>query len=220
MPADDPIPDVPLEDDDLFDFDELIEQSEDVAEELSAELDEALTEMEPPSPAGETDFAAVIAPAIAPISAPAPQRESPARGLKPHLAVAALIVLGFANLSLVGLTWKSLDTTRELVANASIQGGGPIGSSVDPKGLTDGGLAFPPTSLGGPRPEGRAMLAAAGRAIEAGELGRARRSVHGLLAVIDRVRPSEREDIEARASFLIAETYRLEARRLGREVPR
>jgi hypothetical protein len=40
--------------------------------------------------------------------------------------------------------------------------------------------------------------------------------LQGLLAVIDRVEPPAREEIEAQAGFLIADSYRLEADALAR----
>jgi hypothetical protein len=133
--------------------------------------------------------------------------------------VLALVVLGLANLALVGLTWKSLDTTRQLVANTAqrpVEAAAPtLGSASSPRPLD-----FPPSTLGGPDPEGRAALEAAERALRAGEYEGARRAVYGLLAVIDRIPQAEREDVEARATFLVAETYRLQARDAGGAVAR
>jgi len=47
--------------------------------------------------------------------------------------------------------------------------------------------------------------------IQVGEYGQARRRIYALLAVIDRQPSSLREELEARASFLLARSYHLEA---------
>ena len=226
------------EGDDLFDFDELIEQSEEVADQLTAELDEALGEMTPaPEAAPAPEPVAPAAAEITPLGfrdpfwpEPDAEPELPeahadvpsraARGLRSQAVVIALVVLGLANLSLVGLTWKSLDTTRELVANAGMPRVGAAGPAESGSTSSRDPIDFPRSALGGPDPEGRAALRAAERALEAGEFVDARRAMYGLLAVIDRIPQAEREDVEARATFLVAETYRLQARHADGEVTR
>lgn len=47
--------------------------------------------------------------------------------------------------------------------------------------------------------------------IGAGHFARARQRIYSLLAIIDRLAPSDRDAVESRASFLLARTYHLEA---------
>jgi hypothetical protein len=67
----------------------------------------------------------------------------------------------------------------------------------------------------GALPEGFRSLDIARDMITRGEHVRARRLLHGLLAVMDRVQQPARAEIEARAAFLIADSFRLEAETLA-----
>jgi len=232
------------EGDDLFDFDELIKGAEETVDALTAELDEALAEVEPVPPPPSSAAPPAPVPQPAPVR-PAPEIsllgfrerfepirqaipvEDPDDGRAPGRTrlpmgpvLIALAVLGLANLSLVGLTWKSLDTTRELVASAGRPRVSEPSSLPSAASRPRDSIDFPKATLGGPDPEGRAALEAAERSLAAGELLTARRSAYALLAVIDHIPRAEREDVEARASFLVAETYRLQARRADQEVGR
>lgn len=62
-----------------------------------------------------------------------------------------------------------------------------------------------------PQPEGAAALTRARALLARGEHQRARETLYALLAVADRLPANERRDVEARARFLIADTWRLEA---------
>jgi len=216
------------EGDDLFDFDELIDGAEEVVDQLSNELDEALAEVqveEQPSPLPLLDAepAAVIdpapafvpAPPVPPLAALAPHApsESSGRGSRPSLTALALGVMMLANVALVGLTWKSLDTTQDLIA---VGGANPAVEHVpEPVSATTAAPAHVSTAslpLEDAPPEAYSTLFEAESSMERGEYRRARRTVFGLLAVIDRVPEEERSDVEAKAGFLVAESYRLEAR--------
>jgi hypothetical protein len=62
------------------------------------------------------------------------------------------------------------------------------------------------------QPEGFEALELASRALERGEFERARRALFSLLCVADRLEPAVREDVIARASFLIGDAFHAEAR--------
>ena len=120
-------------------------------------------------------------------------------------AIAAMVLL---NLLLVGLAWRSQDSTRELIqslgtsqAQAATQTHEDTGSRTANRGFSDLDV----------RAEGYETLDEASRAMERGEFQLAREMLFGLLAVIDRVEDSSRYDVEARAAYMIGDTYRLEA---------
>jgi hypothetical protein len=62
-----------------------------------------------------------------------------------------------------------------------------------------------------PRAEGEAALERALELAQRGETQRARETLYALLAVADRLPAATRRDVEARARFLVADTWRLEA---------
>lgn len=62
-----------------------------------------------------------------------------------------------------------------------------------------------------PNPENHPTFELAQAELQRGEYRRARQRVYGLLAIIDRLDPRVREDVEARANFLIARTWQAEA---------
>jgi hypothetical protein len=222
------------DDDDLFDFDELIEGAESVVDELTNELDDALggTEAGEPMPAPERFAAASdhafmqaesdMTPEPLATVAPVPAATAHAaagdekRVARVPILAACLVVLTLANVALVGLTWKSLDTTQDLIA----AGNAPLVIEREPAPAltpTTGEpgptvTSSPELPLADPPLEAYATLFEAETALGRGEFRRARRALFGLLAVIDRVPAEERADVEAKAGFLVAETYRLQAR--------
>ena len=143
----------------------------------------------------------------------------------PPVVVPLLLVVAVANLALVGLTWKSLRREERPSAPAEHATAGPAQSSAhgtgEPETHQAGGerhgdaLGRGLPHLAASRDEAWAALDDAERALEAGEFVPARRALYGLLTVLDRVEIAERPDIEARAGFLIAESYRLQALSLG-----
>ncbi len=221
--------------DDLFDFDELVENAGEIVEELTSEqvvaLDESpevvrellVEEMPSSTPGAQPVPAQEAAPTPPPAEAYAPGQPGlpVATARRPRLAfgVAALVVTMIANLALVGLTWKSLDTTRALVERAPA----PSSDATPRETVSEAPADVAPTDAGSllvkntppaedPPAAAYAVLFEAETSIDAGDFRRGRRTLFGLLAVIDRVTAPERADVEAKAGFLVAESYRLEAR--------
>jgi hypothetical protein len=64
----------------------------------------------------------------------------------------------------------------------------------------------------------RTTLELAAQEIQAGEMLSARKRLHRLLAMVDRVEPELRADVEARARYLIADSYSEQAARRGRDL--
>ena len=143
----------------------------------------------------------------------------------PPVVVPLLLVMAIANMVLVGLTWKSLGREERPSSPAEHTSGSPAQESAHGTGEpeTHGaqgerhgealGRGLP--HLAASRDEARASLDDAERTLAAGEFVAARRELYGLLTVLDRGELAERPDIEARAGFLIAESYRLQALSLG-----
>jgi hypothetical protein len=175
------------------------------------------TEVKPATPAAPPPAKPAVEAATAPAAlAPTPVLAAqPARvRTKPSpLLIGVLALFGLANFALIGLTWKSMSTLQQ-----------SLGSRGDDSNAHDG--KTPPAATGGAsnlvaheripsqldvRPEGEETLDAAHEAIERGDFAGARRLLWGLLAVADRWEPSRRDDLEARATFTIADSYRLEA---------
>jgi hypothetical protein len=145
-----------------------------------------------------------------------------ASGGLPPIVVPLLLVMAAANLALVGLTWRSMGPPREpalpalsALPSADQQAGefgtagrgGPDQSrGVGPRGFT---RTVP--ALASSRDDAWAILDEAQRALDAGEFVPARRTLYAMLTVIDRVEAAERPDLESRAAYLVAESYRLQA---------
>jgi hypothetical protein len=149
-----------------------------------------------------------------------PEPRSGGTSALPPVVVPLLLVMASANLILVGLTWQSLrrPPAAAPLSHASATaapGGAEHGAAA---AAADGhGGALPgelPRRLGS-RDNAHAILADAERTLAAGEFVEARRALYALLAVLDRLELGERADVEARAGYLIAETYRRQAQSLG-----
>ena len=69
------------------------------------------------------------------------------------------------------------------------------------------------------RPEGYETLELASKAIEKGNYEHARRSLFALLCVADRLEPAVREDLTARASFLIGDAFHEQAKHAAEDGP-
>jgi hypothetical protein len=139
------------------------------------------------------------------------------RAALPPVVVPLLVVMAIANLALVGLTWKALRREAPPSAPAGHAADEGHGHPSSPEGEAEGGEQHADemprlAHLAGTRDEAWAALDDAERTLDAGEFVAARRELYGLLTVLDRVELSERPDVEARAGFLIAESYRLQAR--------
>ncbi|MBI5432654.1 MAG: hypothetical protein HZA52_07480 [Planctomycetes bacterium] len=134
------------------------------------------------------------------------------------LLVGALSLFAIANLALIGLTWKSMSTLQQSLGTRA--SGGSVATDEPHGPRTDPTSAAPtveyariPAQLD-VRPEGEETLDAAHEAMDRGDFERARRLLYGLLAVADRWEPTRRDDLEARAAFTIADSFRLQAEAL------
>lgn len=220
------------ENDDLFDFDEIVQAALDETsfhpgiEDLLD--DEDVASDAPPGPALRPAAAAAI-PTENLLAAPSESQggryiwqEGGVRSrFSPTAALLALVALG--NLALVGVAWRSLDTMGTAI--------GEVGSRLGEQPLVRAAAQPPAAGAGAPavdawrpvevddEPEGRQTLELARGDMEQAAFGRARRRLYSLLCVLDRLEPAERADIEARARLLVADCWRLEAER-AKEVAR
>jgi len=153
-----------------------------------------------------------------------PQRERGPRGARPDLVrrsvlltwvlVAAAATLNALVLAFAWNASRSFDATLEEMRAAfalrAVPADVPAGAARE--AARPAAAAEPPA---GPRPERlqtreEMTLLVAGQAIGEGRFVEARRLLFDLTAVADRIDPSRREEMEARAVALIADTYRLQ----------
>ncbi len=220
------------EDDDLFDFDEIVQAAleetgfhqgiedlldeEDSAQEAEAELP---AQPAPAAPAAAAPGAAAI-PTADLLAAPSTgrsgryvwQESGDRKGASPTVWV--LVLVAACNLALVGVAWRSLGTMETAIDKVGARLSDPLlvtpaDGSDEPRGEAPATTWRPPEVS--TAPEGRQTLELAREDLERGAFGRARRRLYSLLAVLDRVEVSEREDVEARARLLVADSWRLEA---------
>ena len=232
-------PDDAAVDEDLFNFDELMDESELTLVQLDG-LDDVLGADEPPPPAtpvrparpagpasvmrsrpagtsrvasaptSQHAFASKI-PASSPDLEPAPERPPTGGGMPRGEARLVLALAALFNVLLIVFAWRSLSSVQALVLQMGdrvIETTDRIRAETAERAEELARSALPVVA---PRPEGFATLDNARAAMEHGEFERARAMLYALLAVADRIEPSARRDIEARASFLIADSYRLQA---------
>lgn len=225
-------------DEDLFDFDELTVATSKVAAEMKKELDEALGQVEaakvdvsktvaPPAAA-----AAPSAPPVKPVAAPKPAPKaaptilpvtpppSPNASLVPTvvyqkltvspLAAALLGGVVLANVTLMVFAWRSVNATKQLVLDVAHDMRDTTSDLRVESGQRTEMMARDATPVFGALPEGYRTLEIAKERIERREFARARRMLFGLLAVVDRIEQPARSELEAQASFLIADSFRLE----------
>lgn len=132
------------------------------------------------------------------------------------LLLVGLAVFAIANLALIGLTWKSMATLQQSLGARAADGPSHAdepssrGGESHAGGHVDDSETHIPVELEA-RPEGEETLETARAAIERGDYERARQLLWGLLAVADRWTPDRRDDLEARATLLIAEAFRRQA---------
>lgn len=245
------------EDDDLFNFDELVAPAHGSGDEV--DLDDLLADVEGLD-ADETDLAghdeapprrptrASIDPAeleaalaasarpedapssprpARPIAAESPRAEPtaaspreraarptavpipvPARG-RPGLLLLAAV--GLPNLIAVALLWKSLgDVAHRLDSVGDRFSETAEVLREETARRVDSILTWRSPGVS-TEPEALAVLEQAERELEAGGFEHARERLYSLLAVIDRIDPALRDDAEARARFLVAESWRRQA---------
>ncbi len=223
------------EDDDLFDFDEIVRASlEDSG--FHAGIDDLLDEEDALAEDAPTQASEVAEPVASSggevatedlLAAPATgssgryvwQEGRGAARVSPTAVLLALVAI--CNLALVGVAWRSLGTVEtavsevgmrlgeQVLAQASAQRAAPIESAAGPAADT-----WRPIEVD-EKPEGFQALELARDDIAQGAFARARRRLYSLLCVLDRVEPSRRTDVEARARLLVADCWRAEAERLG-----
>ncbi|MCK6445924.1 MAG: hypothetical protein L6Q99_05975 [Planctomycetes bacterium] len=132
------------------------------------------------------------------------------------LLLVGLAVFALANLGLIGLTWKSMATLQQSLGARAAAGPSHADEPSSRDGASHAGghvdefETHIPAQLEA-RPEGEETLESAHAAIERGDYERARQLLWGLLAVADRWPPERRDDLEARATLLIAEAFRRQA---------
>jgi hypothetical protein len=231
-------PDDAAFDEDLFNFDELMDDSEPTL----VQIDDVLGADDPPAPATPVrppppgGAASVMRsrpaePATAPAQAartsqhafkaevsaepsdadPAPSRAPKGGGMPRGEARLVLALAALFNVVLMAFAWRSISSVQALVVQMGdrvIETTDQIRAETAERAEELARSALPVVA---PRPEGLATLDNARAAMERGEFERARAMLYALLAVADRIEPSARRDIEARASFLIADSYRLQA---------
>lgn len=217
-------------DEDLFNFDELTTASAKPAAPApapavpQAELDAALGQVQ----AAKQEVARAIpppvaaqpAPTIRPVATVAGDEDAAARTsvvVVPQRVsftplVAALVGgVALLNVALIAFAWHSVNATRQMVLDVAsdVREASSDMRSESERRTELAARASEPVF--GALPEGFRSLDIARDMITRGEHVRARRLLHGLLAVIDRVQQPARAEIEARAAFLIADSFRLEA---------
>ncbi len=217
-------------DEDLFNFDELTSAAAKaapppapVAVPPQAELDAALGQVQ----AAKQEVAKAIqppvaapAPTIRPVATVAGDEDAAARTnvvVVPQRVsftplVGALVGgVALLNIALIAFAWHTVNATRQMVLDVAsdVREASSDMRSESERRTELAARASEPVF--GALPEGFRTLDIARDMITRGEHVRARRLLHGLLAVIDRVQQPARSEIEARAAFLIADSFRIEA---------
>ncbi|MCZ6597369.1 MAG: hypothetical protein O7B99_07020 [Planctomycetota bacterium] len=181
--------------DDLFGVEEMIGSGESALEEANELLGEMLAEPEIPPGRQETGSGAgrVVDAALS----------------RPVLAI--LVATTLMNMALAGLTYKNAGDMRVelLEAGAEMeQTARDVRNSMNEQRLAVSESFMPITPLD---PENHPVFETAEQEIASGEYADARRRLYSLLAVVDRLAPEERGEVEARAGFLLARSLRDEA---------
>jgi hypothetical protein len=228
-------------DEDLFDFDELlrdVEQltGEDLSGPVTELVDDASELPSPPAPLPSGAAPAAAAPTsmhrpqrrpppvapraeapTAPVSValaarPAPETlpvEPPRRGfVAGRGTLVALSAVAVLHLAVLVLVVQAIGAVRGMMEET---GGRTAAATADVREPTAEVASGDPAPLVAPPAEGQAALERAGELLRRGEHQRARETLYALLAVIDRLPAATRRDVEARARFLVADTWRLEA---------
>jgi len=202
----------PETNDDLFNFVEIHQQAA-----PKPALPASAPTSAAPSTLAQVDAPSTAAPlpAAAAQPAPAPSSERARFSMSP-LATALFAAVLVANVALMAFAWNSVSATRDLVLDVAHDVREASADLRNESNQRSAAAARASEPAFGALPEGFRTLELARERIAQGEHARARRMLHGLLAVIDRVEPPAREEIEAQAGFLIADSFRLEADALAR----
>ena len=149
--------------------------------------------------------AVAAAPVLAAPAAAAP-RALQRLALSPAL-LAVLLALVAVNLGLAALVVRAMSAVQSTVVDVGEQMASARAEAPAPMVAPEPVLA----PAADTRPEGPAALERAQAQLAAGAFERGRQTLFALLAVIDRVPAEVRGDVEARARFLLADSWRLEA---------
>ncbi len=139
-----------------------------------------------------------------PTPAPVPTRVSP---LFNRTMMATLFAVVLVNGLLALIT---LRTAASLQASMQAPGHSEVAAAKEPN--EESAAATPLVS---PDPEQHPVFERAREEIERGEYAAARRRLYALLAVVDRLEETSRTAVEARAAFLLAQAFHLEAVKLS-----
>lgn len=150
-------------------------------------------------PAREAAATPALAAQLAPVYA------SAGLGRTAWIALAGLALLCVANSALVLFTWSSQKQVGDGLSEMSqavVQATQQLAQESDRQAQVVSSIARPVVA---PSPERRDVLAQAEADIAAGQHDLARQRIYALLAVRDRFEPNEREELEARSRYLLAE---------------
>jgi hypothetical protein len=198
-------------DEDLFNFVELSQSAPKPALPASAPA----AKDSAPSTLAQVDAPKAEAPAVAASAAPGtPQLVLAPAGNRFSMTPLAAGLFGAliaANVALMLFAWNSVSATRDLVLDVAHDVREASADLREESSQRSAAAAKASQPAFGALPEGYRTLELARERIAQGEHARARRMLYGLLAVIDRIEPPAREELEAQAGFLIADSYRIEA---------
>jgi hypothetical protein len=127
--------------------------------------------------------------------------------------VAAVMLAGIVlvNVTLMLFAWNSVQSVKQLVLDVSHDVADTTNELRAESTRRNRSTALESEPVFGALPEGYRTLEIAKQRMERGEHARARRMLYGLLSVVDRIEQPARAEVEAQASFMIADSYRLEA---------
>lgn len=135
----------------------------------------------------------------------------------------AAVMLGaivLANVTLMLFAWNSVQSVKQLVLDVTHDVADTTSELRAESTRRNERVALDSEPVFGALPEGYRTLEVARERIQRGEHARARRMLYGLLAVIDRIEPPARGEVEAQAGFLIADSFAIEADALAPEARR
>jgi len=215
----------PRESEDLFNFDLLtnfdtspaprtsIDLEELVAALPSLGVDEPPAEPEPEELAEEDEDAPPVEERIYVEAREVRTRLSP-------ILIAVLLLLTAINVLAVGFTWRTgqrLEKTVSDVGRTVVQTTEDLRDEAVQRSQEVRDIVAPivsPTDAGDAR-----TFELIRTDLDAGDFAMARKRLWGVLAVVDRYEPERRDDLEARADFLLADSLRLEAKARAEELP-
>lgn len=219
-------------DEDLFSFDEILDTAEEESEKV--DLDELLRVLEDTSPETPTPSAegegegeseageeligaepATAEPTAVPtevvVAAPA------LSGRFVRVGIGILVGLALLNVVQIGLSWeRSRDLTDALLEMESrfLVAAGDLQQNIFHQSEAMERNRLPVVA---PQTAGRSSLEHIQRQLEAGQYAEARRRLFSLLSVLDRYDAPAAAEVEGVASYLLAESWRMQAEPSGEE---